>query len=222
MSSTSKSTSSEGSTISVAGSADAPTNPKVQVVATLPNNQIVNSTIAISAQASQYIPVTIKPRATKRIDILSPSIHKVDFISIILDPSNKPPSNSPLYCVFGNEGFGRDDDDYYYEEGRREHHRGRRDDDNDKESKLEERIERDEKEEKRIEAREDRDEKRYKEDRDENRHGSYRHNPHIILDQDLVIIGRPLIKLIGNVNTVTFHSNYDEDIKVTIYVGYEV
>ena len=75
----------------------------------------------------------------------------MDFISIILDPSNKPPSNSPLYCVFGNEGFGREDDDRYYEEGRREHHRGRRDDDDDKESKLDERIGNGEKEEKRIE-----------------------------------------------------------------------
>ena len=220
MSSTTKTTPANGATVGVAGSADAPSTPKVQIVATLPNNQIVNSTIAISAQASQYIPVTIKPRATKRIDILSPSIHKVDFISIILDPSNKPPSNSPLYCVFGSEGFGRDDDDYY-RENKIEHHRNKRDND-DKGSEVEERIEIDEREEKRSGGREEREERRFVDEMDERRRGSYRHNPHILLDQDLVIIGRPLIKLIGNVNTVTFHSNYDEDVKVTIYVGYEV
>jgi hypothetical protein len=43
----------------------------------------------------------------------------------------------------------------------------------------------------------------------------------IDLTTDLVIIGRSLIRQVGGVNSVTFYNEHDEDVDVTIYVGYD-
>ena len=43
----------------------------------------------------------------------------------------------------------------------------------------------------------------------------------INLDTHLFLLGRSLIRQLGNVHTVTFKNHHDEDVKLTIYVGYE-
>ncbi len=44
---------------------------------------------------------------------------------------------------------------------------------------------------------------------------------YIPLDTDLVLIGRSLIKQVGDVHSVQFFNEHDEEVVLTIYVGYD-
>jgi hypothetical protein len=46
--------------------------------------------------------------------------------------------------------------------------------------------------------------------------------PMIDIDNDVVLIGSSLIRLIGHVNTLIFYNYLEEEVEIRIVVGYDI
>lgn len=187
----------------------ATSSPAADITANLPMNVTVTSHIPMErVNAVQYSTVTVKNGRSKEVDVLPYTVTKIDFFCVKRPTDRKIPQGY-LKCKFGSsESSSSVGGGGGYEAYEKKETGKKVETEKEKEKEKEKDREREKREEEMMMA--------YAKHR-----GGSTDSDYIPLDTDLVLIGRSLIKQVGDVHSVQFFNEHDEEVVLTIYVGYD-